>query len=332
MGYPTPIEWTDATWNIVGGCSIKSPGCINCYAQRLAGTRLAQHPLYAGTTSPSKAGPVFNGHLTAAPDDADVWIWPLRWRGAKEPKLGPGKPSLIFVGDMSDLFHEDRPVEVIDQVISTTGAADDQGRDHIFQILTKRADRLRDYMRSGRAYKAWNSRRLAQEAWPPHNIWFGFSAERQQEFDERWPHMREIADMGPIFVSYEPALGPLTLPPDFLALGRRAQVIFGGESGARDARPPHPAWPRAVRDQCVPAGVAFFYKQHGEWTPDVTPHIPVPLDRLRHVRDDGRVATAAEADDIEHREGHQNWKQIARVGKAKAGRLLDGRSWDQFPT
>ena len=109
MGYPTNIEWTDATWNPIGGCSIKSPGCINCYAQLLAGTRLTWHPLYAGVTDIVKGKPVFNGKMTVAAEDNDIWRWPLKWRGAKYPRMGVGQPSLIFVGDMADLFHEGRP-------------------------------------------------------------------------------------------------------------------------------------------------------------------------------------------------------------------------------
>lgn len=136
----TKIEWTDASWNPIGGCSIRSPGCNPCYAQKLAGTRLRHHPLYAGTTTVVKGKPVFNGRLTAAPDDHPVWTWPLRWRGAKNPKLGPGKPSLIFVGDMSDLFHEDRPEAQIDRAVGAIVYSR-----HIGQLLTKRPERMLAY-------------------------------------------------------------------------------------------------------------------------------------------------------------------------------------------
>src|SRR5574341_811905 len=119
MGYPTNIEWTDATWNPIGGCSIKSPGCINCYAMRIAGSgKLDYHPLYAGVTTMYKGKPVFNGKMTILPDDHPAWEWPLKWRGAKRPVMGSGMPSLIFVGDMADLFHEDRPEVEIARVTS----------------------------------------------------------------------------------------------------------------------------------------------------------------------------------------------------------------------
>jgi protein gp37 len=260
MGYPTEIQWTDATWNPIGGCSIKSPGCINCYAQLLAGTRLTGHPLYAGVTDTVKGKPVFNGKMTIAADDHDVWRWPLKWRGAKYPRMGAGMPSLIFVGDMADLFHEDRPTAHIDKVIRIAGACEDKGRSHILQLLTKRADVMADYILA-RAYWAWNARRIATERWPANNLWLGFSAERQPEFDERWSHMRALAEDGwTIFVSIEPMLAPVVLPPDFLAFGNQVQIIAGGESGT-ERRDTDQDWMRALRDQCLPAGVAYFTKQ-----------------------------------------------------------------------
>lgn len=205
MGDKTSIEWTDATWNPVGGCSIKSTGCIHCYAQRLCGTRLAKHPLYAGTTTPSKNGPMFNGKLTAAADDADVWTWPLRWRGSKTPKLGAGMPSLIFAGDLSDLFHEERPDEVVDRVIAAAMMSQ-----HTLQILTKRPDRMHEYFAAmhdaynsdGPAFmKRWGQAAvqitdspcadaLIEEIGIPGNLWLGCSVENQPYADGRREAMR----------------------------------------------------------------------------------------------------------------------------------------------
>jgi len=244
MGHPTDIEWTDATWNPIGGCSIRSPGCINCYASLLAGTRLTNHPLYASVTDMVKGKPVFNGKMTIAADDHDVWRWPLKWRGSKHPRMGAGMPSLIFVGDMADLFHEDRPSVEIERV--TTVCAKSK---HIMQLLTKRPDVM-----------AYHFRRVERIA-PMPNVWLGFSAERQPEFDERWPHMRALASDGwTIFVSIEPMIGSVTLPNDFLDLRETAQIIVGGESGP-DRRETSPDWMRAVRDQCLAAGVPYFTKQ-----------------------------------------------------------------------
>lgn len=256
MGYPTNIEWTDASWSPIGGCSVHSPGCSKCYAMRLAGTRLKHHPLYAGTTDPSRAGPVFNGHLTISPPEHPVWTWPSRWRGARAPRLGASKPSLIFVGDMSDLFHEGRDPAHIGRVFEAMAASVCLGRNHIFQLLTKRPEVMLRTIRGGGCIPETGS------SWGIHErAWLGFSAERQQEFDERWPHMRELAAMGfQIFVSYEPALGPLSLPRDFLALGGRAWVIAGSESG-RGAREFDREWFDFVREQCDAAGIPFFQKQ-----------------------------------------------------------------------
>jgi protein gp37 len=304
MPYPTPIEWTDATWNPIGGCSIKSPGCAPCYAQKLAGTRLKHHPLYEGTTDVVKGKPVFNGHLTMLPDGHPTWTWPLRWRGAKFPVLsradpcpppeaalpyGSDWPSLIFVGDMSDLFHENRPIATIDAVVGICSVSN-----HISQLLTKRADVMAGYFAHSDVEQ---------------NIWLGFSAERQKEFDERWPHMRNLADAGwTIFLSYEPAIGPLKLPQDFLTLGRRAQVIAGGMSGDDADRPPHPDWFRSVRDQCASADVPFLFKQWGEWAPR-------------------EIAIQIYDPDYDQ----DNEVEMARVGKKAAGRQLDGVEHNGFP-
>src|SRR5262245_40884186 len=141
MAATTGIEWTDATWNPIGGCSIHSPGCANCYAMKLS-ARLPDHPVYAGTVEPSNAGPVWTGKLTVAPDDHHVWRWPLGWRGAKQPVMGAGKPSLIFTGDMSDLFHQERPYIHIDRVFRVAGGCSEEEQPHILQMLTKRPDNM----------------------------------------------------------------------------------------------------------------------------------------------------------------------------------------------
>lgn len=357
------IEWTDATWNPIGGCSIKSPGCKPCYAQGLAGTRLLNHPLYAGTTTPNKDGkPVFNGHLTVAADEHPVWAWPLGWRGSKTPILGAGQPSLIFVGDMSDLFHEDRPIRDIDRVL----VAGLRSR-HILQLLTKRADVMADYFENLSWRRAVDHCRTSEtdvvpmilrvsfdslermfglkerfsyqqdcSQLPSPRIWLGFSAERQKEFDERWPAMRRLAEKGwTIFCSHEPALGPITYPADFLALGDQAQVIAGGTSG-KDATPSHPDWFRHDRDQLASAGVPFFFKQWGNWYPHrVLPGADLGGDvragRVRIVHPSGR----SEVEVFEATNGHnteRGSRYMANVGKKIAGRLLDGREHNGMPT
>lgn len=334
MGATTTIEWTDATWNPVGGCSIASPGCKPCYAMQLAGTRLHKHPLYAGTTNRTSGRPVFNGRMTAAVPDHAIWSWPVRWRGAKTPKLGPGRPSLIFVGDMCDLFHPDRPKAPIDRTVAGILYSN-----HLGQFLTKRPDVMADYIlnlvRTGR-WLEFNHPLLGQPNFTPearvdylrYDLWLGISAERQPEFDDRWPHLRRLAEAGfTVFVSYEPAMGPLVLPADFLALGKRAQVIAGGVSG-NWPRPPHPDWFRAVRDQCVEAGVAFFFKQWGEWAPcdEWSGHQGRGrFEPMRAVMPDG---SECPPDVVPQEVGAH---RMARVGKKRDGALLDGREWREFP-
>jgi protein gp37 len=133
MGDNTGIEWTDATWNPIVGCSIVSPGCTNCHAMKFAGNRLdgnSKAPHCAGTTQKSKAGPVRSGKLTLSPEH--ILAAPLRWK----------KSRTIFVNSMGDFFHEDCPDEWIDQVFAVMALAPQ----HTFQVLTKRAERMRDYL------------------------------------------------------------------------------------------------------------------------------------------------------------------------------------------
>jgi len=128
MSDGTKIEWTDATWNPITGCSIVSPGCTNCYAMRLAGTRMKHHPTRIGLTVDSKAEPVWNGQVRFNEQALDH---PLRWR----------RPRRIFVCAHGDLFHESVPDEWIDQVFAVMALAPQ----HTFQVLTKRAKRMREW-------------------------------------------------------------------------------------------------------------------------------------------------------------------------------------------
>lgn len=214
MGAKSDIEWTDATWNPVTGCTKISPGCKNCYAERLA-LRLKEmgNPRYR------------NGfRITLHPDQLEL---PLRW----------GKPKMIFVNSMSDLFHEAVPDEYIKKVFATMVKADW----HIFQILTKRAERL--------------AKLAPQLPWPSH-IWQGVSIESQ-------PYTKRILSLQKVpatvrFLSVEPFLGPIAnLPLDGVHW-----VIVGGESGPRH-RPIKPEWVREIRKQCRTAQVPFFFKQWG---------------------------------------------------------------------
>ncbi len=217
MGAKSDIEWTDATWNPVTGCTKISPGCKNCYAERLA-LRLKEmgNPRYR------------NGfRVTLHTDQLDL---PLRW----------AKPKMIFVNSMSDLFHEAVPDEYIKKVFATMVKADW----HIFQILTKRAERL--------------AKLAPQLPWPSH-VWQGVSIE-SKPYTKRVTALRKVPATVR-FLSVEPLLGPIAnLPLDGVHW-----VIVGGESGPRH-RPIKPEWVREIRKQCLAAEVPFFFKQWGGTT------------------------------------------------------------------
>ncbi len=234
MANGSSIEWTDASWNPVTGCTKVSSGCAHCYAERMAkrlrgmgqanyrnGFELTLHP-----------------HMLGAP---------LRWRRGRR----------IFVNSMSDLFHEDVPIDFILQVFETMNAADW----HQYQILTKRAERLLE---------------LDQLLpWQPQT-WMGVSVETEK-YVSRIDCLRRTG-AAVKFLSLEPLLGPLHR----LDLDGIDWVIVGGESGP-GARPMKEVWATDIQQQCLDAGVPFFFKQWGG------------------------------------------------VSKKRAGRRLEGRTWDQMP-
>jgi len=218
MADNTPIEWTDATWNPITGCSVHSAGCTNCYAMRLAGTRLKDHPSRVGLTADSKAGPVWTGEVRFN----EEWLTePLRWR----------RPRRIFPVAHGDLFHEAVPDEWIDQVFAVMALCPQ----HIFQVLTKRAERMRQYMESidngdGERLEGLRSaliEGMAQsihyertgddtvDEWlavhlPLPNVWLGVSVEDQRAADERIPQLL-ATPAAKRWISAEPLLGPIDL-------------------------------------------------------------------------------------------------------------------------
>jgi protein gp37 len=321
------IEWTDATWQPITGCSVVTPGCTNCYAMKLAGTRLRNHPSRRGLTQDTKAGPVWNGQVRFN----EQWLTqPLTWR----------KPSRIFVCAHGDLFHEKVPDEWIDQVFAVMALAPQ----HTFQALTKRADRMRSYIgdlsqlrrdRRGEAAASIDKHfPLETLRWPLPNEWLGVSVEDQARADERIPLLLDTP-AAVRFISAEPLLGPVDLNRYLWLydesgatnirrpLGGWDQpqplgwIICGGESGP-GARPMHPSWARSLRDQCAAAGVPFFFKQHGNWL-----HMP----ERAHFKDVWR-------DSWQRVESHVDGVRPAlmfSVGKKAAGRLLDGRTHDDMP-
>ncbi len=311
MSDKTRIEWTDATWNPTTGCTKVSEGCRNCYAMT-----------FAERFRDVKGHYFENGFdVTLREDKIHV---PATWK----------RPRRIFVNSMSDLFHENVPFKYMARVFSIMR----RSPQHQFQVLTKRPERMLEFME-------WYQQTLDSDfagrfKLPFPNVWLGVSVENQKAADERIPLLlRTPAAVR--FLSCEPLLGRVDLSPyltqvdtvtdddgrDYTVnIPRVDWVIAGGESGPK-ARPMHPEWVWSLRDQCVDAGVPFFFDQWGEWAPSPTPGI--------HTRDicmseNGQYDTAGPDYICVFNESDGTW--LRRVGKKKAGRMLDGRTWDEFPT
>lgn len=229
MATGSAIEWTQATWNPVAGCTPVSPGCLNCYAARMA-LRLQRIEevsgcaKYQGTSTTRNGRPVFTGRVNL--DESSLSL-PSRWR----------KPRLIFVNSMSDLFHPNVPESFIARVFNQMQSC----AHHQFQVLTKRPERAAE---------------LASALPWPDNVWMGTSVESAL-YTHRITTLRTIPAKIR-FLSCEPLLGPIRRLP----LEGVHWVIVGGESGPH-ARPMEPQWVEQIRDQCVERGVAFFFKQWG---------------------------------------------------------------------
>jgi len=382
----TKIEWVKnedgshgETWNPIVGCSILSPGCTNCYAMRMAarieamnheareterssGKKRPAAAQYDGTTKIVNGSPVWTGKMQLAGEN--VLLAPLKRK----------KTTTYFVNSMGDLFHENVPDEWIDQVFAVMALCPQ----HTFQVLTKRAERMREYMSRavdmsallGATFTSINTRgridvaratelnhRITAGAmpWPLPNVWLGVSTERQKEADERIPLLLQTP-AAIRFISAEPLLGPIDLnrihegydTPEGARVdmwesalnGKRFDiwsdgdteghpkldwVIVGGESGP-DARPMHPDWARALRDQCAAAGTKFFFKQWGEWRQRDCVHVA----REHAVfNPDGSLTMGVGAGTaIECLRTHV---VMERMGKSRAGRELDGVTHDDMP-
>ena len=338
MSDGTHIEWTDASWTPIravnkttGGqghfCVHVSPGCKNCYAERMQ-PRFGNRIRYAAQ----------DREQVDLVLDEKMLTKPLRWR----------KPRRVFVCSMTDLFLEDHSDEWIDRMFAVMALCET----HTFQILTKRPERMRDYlavMEHEDQLERWCDAAVAISGdpkaedcvadidWPLSNVWCGVSVEDQERADERIPLLLDTPAAGR-FVSAEPLLGPITLTmlhydgiTNINALnghhgitmpmrGRGQMlswVIVGGESGP-GARPMNPDWARSLRDQCQSAFVPFFLKQWGSWvTEDQSPLDIVLPGEFWLPWADCR--------------GRGDQTAVYRVGKKRAGRLLDGRTWDEYP-
>lgn len=354
----TKIEWATETWNPIVGCSKVSPGCQNCYALRMA-VRLANNPKLPKEVREAYASVIHkvNGK----------WEWNGRTaliESALEKALLWRKPRMIFVCSMGDLFHEAVPFEWIDKVFTIMTLK----YQHTFLLLTKRPDRMQKYFSAGKEnlVQIWEdvcydlgiayeddpdapacficNRTLSDIkadhfGWPLTNVWLGVTAENQEQANKRIPILLQIP-AAKRFVSVEPMLGSI----DFYDIPYGNQfhnvltgvldistsqsgiigdkldwVICGGESGP-GARPMHPDWVRSIRDQCKESGVPFMFKQWGDLLPNCqlgTEHTGIKL--LNHK--------------TTFQSPHNPLKMNTyyRIGKKKAGRLLDGVKHNEFP-
>jgi protein gp37 len=369
----TKIEWAEMTWNTFVGCNKISVGCTNCYAERMA-WRLANNPKVPAETRAKYQRVVKDGQWTG-----EVEFFPERL----DQPLKARKPSRIFVGSMGDLFHPNMKDEWIDRIFAVMALCPQ----HQFMVLTKRPERMREYMTEKVCLESraetiaeeaawigkivWDSRgdkyylydratakdvanRRPFPGWPLPNVMLGVTAENQKQADKRIPVLLEIP-AAKRFVSIEPMIGPVDLmnvtmdlslcaivrgpvigvnrgfnPGGAIEIGLN-QIYLGGETGP-GARPMHPDWVRKIRDDCQVAGVPLFFKSWGEylpcleitelkeptWSPGYKRYAQKPY---LYVTPDGRRDHVA-------RYGSAN---MIRVGKRRAGHLLDGREHREWP-
>jgi protein gp37 len=309
MADKSKIEWTDATWNPIRGCSRVSDGCRNCYAEKVANRFKGKGMPYEGLIAKSGA---WNGNIKFVHHLMDQ---PTRWK----------KPRRIFVNSMSDLFHENVPVETIAEIFGIMARCPQ----HTFQVLTKRPERMHQLLNSF-GFEVWVRDCIKYEPqaeimqWPLPNVWLGVSAEDQQTANERIPLLLDTR-AAVRWVSAEPLLGEIDLnriilkesigkPPISIsalrgwyggwldAEGNPAKldwVVVGGESG-KGARLIDSDWVRLMRDQCASVETPFFFKQWGQFAP--------------------LKASKTELEWMQHFES-----------KKAAGRELDGITHDEFP-
>lgn len=318
------IEWTGFTWNPTTGCNKVSQGCKNCYAE-IMHKRLMK-------MQPQKYCLPF---LDGAFEYPEALRYPLQVK----------RSSTVFVNSMSDIFHENISWNYLYKIFEIMYLANW----HTFQVLTKREERLHllhdVYFHLKRNYPDGD--------FPLKNVHLGVSVEDQTAADKRIPLLLK-APAAVRFLSCEPLLGPVditnkglrnaySVPTDYYTEPHTGKtigiewtdpgddfigidwVICGGESG-RKARPMHPDWARSLRDQCKNANVAFFFKQWGDWLPSsfTNPYFKVPIGHFNYnLFIDGETVN-------EETYGHHN-QNMYKVGKKAAGRLLDGREWNEFP-
>lgn len=297
MAANSPIEWCDHTWTLVVGCDPVSPACAKCYAALMAAR------LESMGQAKYKGLAIRNGNI-------GKWTGVVRFdESVLDLPLRTKKPARWFLTSMGDIAHEKVTVDQLWLAFGAMRAA----HWHTFLVLTKRIARL--------------NVELTIERPMPH-VFIGCTAENQAQADAHRSHMAALAARGwRTFVSYEPALGPV----DWTGWEFLDQLISGGESG-HDARPAHPDWHRAARDYAGANGIAYLFKQHGNWAPG-SGDFGQGKFRTAAIALDGRVVSGgydagAYPPGAKSRDG---WAMVHHAGKAAAGRLLDGVTHDGFP-
>jgi len=292
------------TWNPIVGCSKVSPGCDNCYAEKMAKRIVGMLEKNKGETYHSYLWVKdWNGRTALNTDQIDK---PLQWQA----------PRMIFVCSMGDLFHESNHFKMIDQVFDIIQRCPQ----HIFIILTKRPEKMSRY------YQIFHK-----------NVWLGVTAENQEQANKRIPILLQIP-AAKRFVSIEPMLGPVEIK-DYLRYdcdcgicnfcnGQKVEnidwVICGGESGSK-ARPMHYEWVRSLRDQCKAIDVPFFFKQWGEWIP--ANEMPEEWGHFADVKGTHSWVNQSDGKDTCIGPG----VMTINVGRNKAGNLLDNQQHHEWP-
>jgi protein gp37 len=250
MSRVTKIEWCDASWNPVMGCTPVSPGCLNCYAARLAARFAKEGGIYDGLAVHRGGRSVFTTKIRY---NAARLADPLRWK----------KPKRIFVNSMSDLFHEDVDFGFVDCVFGAMQLA----QRHTYLILTKRPERMLEYMRqASKDAIGAVARRMNDDvptdwaSWPPANVWMGTSVENQDAAYERLPSLQLLKGWRR-FVSFEPLIGPVQIS-SFAPREWLDWAIIGGETGP-GARPCQLDWMAGLIGDCRISGIPVFVKQLG---------------------------------------------------------------------
>ena len=370
MADNTRIEWADATLNYANGCSVVSPGCTNCYAMRAGGRNLPGHPS-TGLTVPTKAGHVWTGEVRL---NEAALLQALKWKRGR--RIFWNAHGDLFHEGVPDeaidrLFAVAALTPQHTHMILTKRPARMRawfGRHFARGPVSHVLAELYVSNPDAAAVAPLTAERaisIGKAGWPLPNVHLGVSVEDQARADERIPDL--LATPAAVrFISAEPLLGPVDLRAIEIPMGVGVDVfdalqfdfehgeedtaqgtatidwvIAGGESGP-GARPMHPDWARSLRDQCKAAGVAFHFKQWGEWAPlDAFGGVedrPIS-DRRGRVRDWMNryvVACRGYPDERGDRLRAHSFTQHAtslvyKVGKKRAGRLLDGRTWDEFP-